>query len=116
MSAHGKGLYSYTWDAASRQTQVITPTGQVTSMGYDAANRLIIRQYSNGAITTQSYDPAGNVLQITNNSPTTLVSRLSYTYNNANQRIVQAESDGTVTTWRGRHYENPRRARGCFTQ
>jgi YD repeat-containing protein len=28
-----------------------------------------------------------------------LVSELSYAYNQANQRTVQTENDGTVTTW-----------------
>jgi YD repeat-containing protein len=28
-----------------------------------------------------------------------LVSQLTYLYNSANQRIVETEDDGTVTTW-----------------
>jgi YD repeat-containing protein len=100
MNAYGQGTFTYTWDAAGRETAVTTATGKTTTLVYDALNRVIERDFANGAITTQAYDPAGNIQQITNNSPTAgLVSQLRYAYNNANQRIVQQESDNTVTAW-----------------
>ena len=85
MSAYGKGIFPYSWDAADRQTQVITPQVQITTMVYDPLTRAIQRQYANGAVTTQSFDAAGNLSQITNNGPSGLISQLTYSYNKANQ-------------------------------
>ena len=68
-------------------------------MVYDPLARAIQRQYANGAVTTQSFDAAGNLSQITNNGPSGLISQLTYSYNKANQRILQYENDGTTTTW-----------------
>ncbi len=71
----------------------------MTTVGYDPLARVIQRQHSNGVLTTQTWDPAGNVSGITNNGPSSLISSLTYAYNPADQRTRQAENDGTVTTW-----------------
>ena len=72
---------------------------QITTIGYDNDNRTIERQFANGAITTQAYDPASNLTGITNNGPSATILQSTYTYNKANQRTSCQESDGTVTAW-----------------
>lgn len=100
MNAYGKGLFTYTWDAAGRQTKVTSPALKTTSMSYDGLNRLVQRKYANNALTTQLYDPAGNLQVIGNVLPSgTVVDRLTYTYDKANHRKSQWESDSTRTTW-----------------
>jgi YD repeat-containing protein len=53
LSAYGKGMFSYVYDAAGRQTQLLTPGLVTTTLGYDALARVTLRQSSNGALATQ---------------------------------------------------------------
>lgn len=94
MEAYGKGIFTYAYDAAGRQTQVLTPQLQSTSIGYGAVGRVTARQFASGAMTTQTYDAAGNVLGITNDSPASLVSRFAYSYDKANHRLTRPRTTG----------------------
>src|SRR5581483_3544459 len=63
-------------------------------------NRLVQRKYANSAITTHTYDAAGNLLTIGNVLGTgAVVSRFTYTYDKANHRKTQLEADNTRVTW-----------------
>jgi YD repeat-containing protein len=111
MAAYGMGSYLYDWDAANRQIRVTSPQMKTTTIGYDALARVIRRDYANGALTTQTYDRAGNISEINNSTVTALVSRMTYTYDKADKRIAQWEYDGTTTTWT---YDNDYRLIGEY--
>jgi YD repeat-containing protein len=91
---------TYAWDCVGRQTNVTDGQNKKTTMGYDPVGRVTLRQYASGALTTHTFDPAGNLLAIHNRCPSgTAVSTLTYAYDNVGNRTAQYEGDGTVTTW-----------------
>jgi RHS repeat-associated protein len=70
---------------------------QVSSYGYDNANRLTTTTYPNGVVSTNSYDNADRLTGIsTVKSPTTILS-ITYTLDNVGNRLTMVEQSGTTT-------------------
>ncbi|QMU30142.1 RHS repeat protein [Adhaeribacter radiodurans] len=82
----------YTYDALGNLIKYTTMAGQVRSYTYDSRNREIASIWTspyNGEITpaiTRTYDKAGRLL-----SESSSVSTLTYTYNEANERISETQ-------------------------
>ncbi len=71
------GVTTYTYDASGRMTSVTNPAGNSAQFSYDALGRPIGLQYSNGIAVSYQYDAAGQPISIT---ATGAGPQVSYTY------------------------------------
>ena len=85
----------FQYDAANRVTKKIDPIGNTWDYVYDLAGNLTCRTDGNGVITNFVYDNGGNLLTIDYPDGEADV---SFTYNNAGQRVTMTDGIGT-TTW-----------------
>ena len=93
------GLFSYQFDPAGRISSLINPEGQRTSWQYDAASRVQATSLANGAVASNTYDQADQVLLLANlNSSGTTLSSFNYTYNPVGNRTRIVEANGDVVT------------------
>ena len=94
-------VVSYTYDRLNRQrtmTQVVRPYGSVTTTSsftttfdYDALGNLIYTRNPQGAITTQLYSPAGELLRQTLPGSGVGVARTTFTYDLAGRVITTTD-------------------------
>ena len=93
------GLFSYQFDPAGRISSLINPESQRTSWQYDAASRVQATLLANGAVASNTYDQANQVLLLANLSSTaTTLSSFNYTYNPVGNRTRIVEANGDVVT------------------
>ncbi|HXA28132.1 MAG TPA: FG-GAP-like repeat-containing protein [Candidatus Angelobacter sp.] len=120
----GTGTSSYVWDSLHRMTSSTDGAGNTVSYGYDLRGELTSLTYP-GVTTpvTYTYDPEGNILQVTDFSGSTAYVALDfngntlnvsfprpsqtidfYTYNNADQLTGQSFTVGNLTTYASLSY------------
>jgi RHS repeat-associated protein len=92
MEVPGQARVSYTWDAASRLTQ-LQQGSQIASFAYDNANRRTLLTLPNGTSTEYQYDLASQLTTlIYRNASATELGRLAYGYDVAGNRTRLGES------------------------
>jgi RHS repeat-associated protein len=92
MEVPGQARVTYTWDAASRLTQ-LQQGSQIASFAYDNANRRTLLTLPNGANTEYQYDLASRVTAlIYRNAAATELGRLAYGYDPVGNRTRLGES------------------------
>jgi RHS repeat-associated protein len=106
---------SFVYDSAGNQTLKQDPRGYRTSRTFDAAQRLTVEQFGDGARNTYAYDPAGNRIRFVDSTGTTTsvydakdrttvvispsLHRISYSFNAVDHRIGLRDPDnGRFTT------------------
>jgi RHS repeat-associated protein len=83
---------TYGYDRANRLTS-IGYRGQTTTLDYDAAGRLTLTVLPNGIKQALTYDDADRLISITYSNPDdTLIEVISYGYDAAGRRIVETKS------------------------
>ena len=96
--------YSYTVvaaDAAGNQSTASSPAavtvpGLVTSYAYDPAGELLTTVTPDGVTARQTYDRAGRLLEIANTEISGTLSRFTYAYDAAGNRIELSTSTATT--------------------
>jgi len=92
MEAPGQARVTYSWDAASRLTQ-IQQGSQLALFTYDNANRRTLVTLPNGATTEYQYDLASQLTALIYRNPSaTELGRLAYGYDAAGNRSIIGES------------------------
>ena len=89
----------YDYDAVGRLRSITNSAGtRIVLYDYDAAGRLARKTLGNGVYTTYTYDPAGQLLTLTNARPDhSVLSFFNYTYDNRGRRTAMATHYGTWT-------------------
>jgi RHS repeat-associated protein len=92
MEVSGQARVIYTWDAASRLTQ-LQQGSQVVTFAYDNANRRTLLTLPNGASTEYQYDLASQLTALVyRNASATELGRLAYGHDLAGNRTRLGES------------------------
>ena len=94
----------YEYDEASRLSKVELPGGEVVKYRYDQLNRVITQINSNRTGTNYSYTPDGQVETITHyqglrGHHSKVLQSYGYIYNDRNQRLMEVEGSGEITTY-----------------
>ena len=91
------GVFTYTFDAASRLTSLVNPRSERTTYAHDPLGRAATMSYANGTRTTYAYDLAGRTTAVRNSlSNGTAISEFAYTLDSAGNptNVVLANGDG----------------------
>ncbi|ULA64753.1 MAG: hypothetical protein LZF86_190046 [Nitrospira sp.] len=96
MTANGQAPTSYQYDAASRLTRVAQGS-LFAALGYDHANRRTSLGYSNNTTTNYAYDLASRLMNITHNGPSGVIEAVTYSYDQAGNRLSQTRANGTAS-------------------
>ena len=92
MEVPGQVRVLYTWDPASRLTQ-LQQGSQIATFAYDNANRRTLLTLPNGASTEYQYDLASQLTALIYRDPSaTELGRLAYGYDLAGNRTLMGES------------------------
>jgi RHS repeat-associated protein len=88
---------NYTYDAGGRlDTMTDASDSVVVDYDYDAAGRIDLKTLGNGVYTAYEYDPASQLLSLTNRrSDGEVISSFGYTYDWAGQRASMITREGT---------------------
>lgn len=93
-----------TYDPAGRMLTIVDPRGKVTganpadyttTLTYDAADRLLTASDALDNVTTSVYDPAGNLLSVTDPN----LHATTYAYDNANRLTSVTDAAAEVTAY-----------------
>lgn len=91
-------LGAYVCHTANRVTHITDWDGGVTACLYDDLGRPAVVTLPNGAVSSLSYDAAGNLLSITHRDDAgNVIGSYSYTYDATGRRIGAVESGVTIT-------------------
>ncbi|MEJ6950983.1 RHS repeat-associated core domain-containing protein [Natronospora cellulosivora (SeqCode)] len=95
----------YFYDEASRLKELAFADGKVVKYRYDELNRVINQINSNNTGSEYSYTPNGQLETIShftglNNYNSNVIESYGYIYNQRNQRIMEVEGSGEVTTYK----------------
>jgi len=93
-----EGTTTYTYDVLDRLSTVSDAAG-TTDYTYDAVGSLASTTYPNGVSTAYVYDDLNRLVQMTNTSPSGLISSYTYTLGAAGNRL-QVTEFGPATTGR----------------
>ena len=86
----------YTYDAASRLTQVAQGSLAV-GLGYDNANRRTSLMYPNGTSTSYTYDVASKLTNINHLGPSGMIEALTYQYDAAGNRTSLTRNNAAAS-------------------
>ena len=100
MNTADSGRFTYTYDAAQQNTEVLNPFGERTTLAYDAAGRQTVRRLSNGTRTSFSYDAASRRTQVDNlTSAGAAIAKFTYQHDARGNPTSMLESSGDRVTW-----------------
>ena len=94
------GLFTNTYDAVGRLSGLVNPQNETTTITYDGQGQITNQINAAGVTTVNTYNAAswltGRENRRTDNS---LVTRLTYAYDQVGNRTAELQLDGTITTW-----------------
>jgi RHS repeat-associated protein len=92
--------FTSSYDGAGRATLLVNPQGKRTTSTFDAASRLVQQKLGNGVLVTHLLDSAGRETGLIHRTSTgTLLGRLTWTFDGANNRTLQVDAGGVRTSW-----------------
>jgi len=96
----GGGVFTYSFDSASRLTGVQNPQGERTTWAYDLAGRVSTLTYASTATVTYSYDAAARTTGVRNaKSDGTAIAGFVYTLDGVGNPTGMVLSNGDRVTW-----------------
>ena len=95
-ATNSQGMTTLAYDAADRLTQITYPSGRSLQYSYDAGGRRIRMVDQSGFTVQYSYDAAGRLAGLTDGSGNTIV---TYAYDAAGRLDRETHGNGTYTTY-----------------
>jgi RHS repeat-associated protein len=93
MTVNGQSPVNYSYDTASRLTQILRAPLNPVMIDYDAAGRRMLLTLPNAVSTAYEYDPASRLTGLIHTGPSGLLGTLTYQYDASGNRI------GTGGSW-----------------
>ena len=95
------GNFSYSYDAGGRPVSMTNPFSETTSWSYEDNNWLATQTLANGAVSTYTHNPLGQVTEMLNQIGSTTISDYTISYDGAGNRSSIAASNIATSALNG---------------